>query len=106
MTIPDFLTALPDLKDHFVPYLDELGMLRCRARHPTAAAPLHTPLTALCVLRYGVHYDPLRDWDRAALALGLSLRDASEIVSGEDNDRHAQPGLALALRQALGVGHE
>src|SRR5262245_42897246 len=98
MTIPDFLAALPQVKARYHWHTDELGAVR-----GTAHGMVYTPLTALCEVRTGVYYEPMLDWDRAGLALGLAIEDASEVVSDEDADACHDPVLAQAIRAVLGV---
>ena len=104
MTLADFLAALPDLKEHSVWYENELGQLRAFIPGPTGTE--HSTITALCEVRKGWIYDCIVEWDEAADALGLSLEDASAIVSAEDCDSRCDAPLARALRQAVGVQHE
>ena len=105
MTIKEFLAALPPLRERFVWYTDDLGQLRgfgpsANAQHDGCE---HSTMTALAEVRTGQVFCCVLEWDKAAEALGLSLEDATEVVSAEDQDSHGDLGLAQALRRAVGV---
>ena len=105
MTLEEFLAALPALEQKFVWFNDELGQLRgfgpsANAQHGGCE---HNTMTALAEVRTGQVFCCILEWDTAAEALGLSLEDATEIVSAEDQDSHGDPGLAQALRRAVGM---
>ena len=105
LTLPEFLAALPLLRDRFVWYIDDLGQLRgfgpsANIQHGGCE---HSTITALAEARTRQVFCYVLEWDKAAKALGLSLEDASEIVSAEDLDSRHDPRLAYALRNAAGV---
>lgn len=101
MTITEFLSALPALRDQYVWYEDTLGQLRAPIPGPDGTE--HSPMTALAETRLGVRYAVFLEWEHAAQHLGLTPDDAARLVSAEDQDRHHSPVLAAQLRQALGV---
>ena len=108
MTIKEFLAALPPLRERFVWYTDDLGQLRgfgpsANAQHGGCE---HSTMTALAEVRTGQVFCCILEWDTAAEALGLSLEDATNIVSAEDQDSHCDPMLAKKLREAVGVTAE
>ena len=105
MTLEEFLAALPALTQQFVWFEDELGQLRAHDVRMGADvdAVEHSTITALAEVRTGVVYCCMREFDKAAEALGLSLEDAMEITSAEDLDSKHVPLLAKKLREAVGV---
>ena len=98
MTLPEFLDALTASAAIFAWYDDDIGQLRA-----WTAGTEHDALTAVAYYQLGATYCPYLQWDRAASALGLSLDDASAIVSAEDRDSRHDPALARALRAAVGL---
>ena len=106
MTLDEFVAALPCLQEHYTFFEDDLGMLRGlgRAGSVAEAGAWYSPITALASFRHpGQWWDCRADWERAAAALGLTLKDAAAIVSAEDNDQYADPALAQRLRQAVNL---
>ena len=100
MTQAEFLVALTDLKDACGWQEDDLGQLRGYTYFSGAE---DDTITALAYFQLRKTYCPYLQWDRAASALGLSLEDASAIVSAEDRDSRHDPALARALREAVGL---
>lgn len=106
MTLDECVRALAGLQAHVIFFVDDMGMLRGIGRASTCvlAGAHYCPLTALASARHpGQWWNEYLDWQRAAEALGLTLADASALVSAADNDRHADPALARALRVAVGI---
>ena len=101
MTIPEFLTALAEVKDAFTWHHNADGRLR-GARERCGQG--HSPLTALAEVRTGQHYHPSRRGATAAAALGLCPEDAARITRAAALDQADDLQLAQALRQAVGVG--
>lgn len=100
MTIPEFVAALPALRDTYAWYADDLGELR--GLYAPQAFQV-TPLTALAYAQTGEWVEWETDWERAGELLGLTLEDASTIVGAEDRDAHHDAALARAMRAAVGV---
>lgn len=101
MTIDEFVAALSGLRERYVWYVDDLGALRAFLPPPVSAE--HSPMTALAYAQTEKEWDYTADWERAALALGLTPHDAARIVSAEDQDSRAEAWLVRDLRVAVGA---
>jgi hypothetical protein len=103
MTINEFLAALGLLTETGWSWYETDGGELRGTRNEGDILIEASPLTALAMHTTGQVYSFYTEWDSAAEVLGLSLEDASAVVSAEDQDRHHNFILAQGLRTILGV---
>ena len=109
LILDDFCDLLQACADDYAWELDDMGQLVAMGlvdmtlpdRSPATHVAPFDALTAVAYRLTGIYHDAGLHWDRAAEALTLPLREASEIVSAEDADLSHDAALRARLLQIV-----